>query len=544
MAIQTDRIGQSWLFPPRITDFIPEDHICNLVVAVVSSLNIWSIEKKYRCQPGHPAYPRRMLLRLMVQAAIDGMFSSRKIDRLAQENVIYMYLAGNAKPDFRTLCNFRREHKKLIEDVFKKTVLIAKAAGILQLGHLATDGTKVKANASNQYTLSKDELEEIRRIIEQGIAVDEEEDRLYGDRRGDELPPELNTQEKIRRKIKEIEETQGKPLKQAAKKILGQHLSGDEQQKKQILEKIKKAEQEITMSRQKVVSLSDPEARFMENKKKWKELSYNPQITVDHTSGIIVANDVTQDCTDHNQLQPMTEKTEDILGGLPKDVKMSWDNGYFSGQNLHYLEEKGVDGYIPDCEQAQKMKGKQIVDTPYAKEHFRYDEEHDCFFCPEGKTLTRQGEYMHQGKHLVAYYGAPCGSCPVRSACTGKNTGWRVITSYDFEGERRRMRVKMQSEHGKKEYKKRGETVEWPFGNIKQNLGLREFLTRGLLNVKNEHNLVCTAHNLKVLWKKLDGKITILGKMKHVGATLSPTISSVLDHCSKFIQKIPRGMNC
>ncbi len=114
MAIQTDRIGQSWLFPPRITDFIPEDHICNLVVAVVNSLSIWNVEKKYRYQPGHPAYPRRMLLRLMVQAAIDGMFSSRKIDRLAQENVIYMYLAGNAKPDFRTLCNFRREHKGLI----------------------------------------------------------------------------------------------------------------------------------------------------------------------------------------------------------------------------------------------------------------------------------------------------------------------------------------------------------------------------------------------------------------------------------------------
>jgi len=367
---------------------------------------------------------------------------------------------------------------------------------------------------------------------------------LYGDRRGDELPPELNTQEKIRRKIKEIEETQGKPLKQAAKKILRQHLSGDEQQKKQILGKIKKAEQEITRSGQKAVSVSDPEARFMENKKKRKELSYNPQITVDHTSGIIVANDVTQDCTDHSQLQPMTEKTMDNLGGLPKNVKMSWDNGYFSGQNLHYLEEKGVDGYIPDCEQAQKMKGKKMPDIPYAKDYFRYDEEHDCFFCPEGKMLTRKGEYSYHGKRLVAYYGAPCGSCPVRLACTGKDNGWRVITSDGFEGERRRMKAKMQSKQGKKEYKKRGETVEWPFGDIKQNLGLREFLTRGLLNVKTEHNLVCTAHNLKVLWKKLDGKIAVLGKMKHVGATLSLKIGSVLELCSKFIQKIPRGMNC
>ena len=543
MALRTDRIGQSWLFPPRITDFIPEDHICNLVVAVVSSLNIWNIEKKYRYQPGHPAYPRRMLLRLVVQAAIDGMFSSRKIDRLAQENVVYMYLAGNAKPDFRTLCNFRREHRGLIEDVFKKTVLIAKAAGILQLGHLSTDGTKVKANASNQCTLSKEELETIRRIIEQGITVDEEEDRLYGDRRGDELPPELNTSEKIRRKIKEIEETQGKPLKQAAKKILRQHLSGDEQQKKQVMGKIKKAEQEITRSGQKVVSLSDPEARFMENKKKRKELSYNPQITVDHTSGIIVANDVTQDCTDHSQLQPMMEKTEDNLGGLPKDVKMSWDNGYYSGQNLHYLEEKRIDGYIPDCEQASKMKGKQVPGDPYAKDQFVYDETQDCFICSQGRMLTRKGEYEYNGKTQYAYYGAPCSECPVQSACVGEDK-WRVITSDGFEGERRRMKTKMQSEQGKKEYRKRGETVEWPFGDIKQNLGLREFLTRGLLNVKTEHNLVCTAHNLKALWKKLDGKTVVLGKMKQVGATLSSKIGSVLELYSKFIRKIPQGMNC
>lgn len=543
MALRTDRIGQSWLFPPRITDFIPADHICNLVVAVVSSLNVRSIEKKYRCQPGHPAYPRRMLLRLMVQAAIDGMFSSRKIDRLAQENVIYMYLAGNAKPDFRTLCNFRREHKELIETVFKKTVLIAKAAGVLQLGHLSTDGTKVKANASNQYTLSKAELETIRRIIEQGIAVDEEEDRLYGDHRGDELPPELNTQEKIRRKIKEIEEMEGKPLKQAAKKILRQHLGGSQQQKRHVIGKIKNAEQKLMMSGQKVVSVSDPEARFMVNKKKRIELSYNPQITVDHGSGIIVANDVTQDCIDREQLQPQMEKTEENLGGLPKGVKMSWDNGYFSGQNLHYLEEKGVDGYIPDGEQATAMKGKQVPDDPYAKDQFIYDETQDRFICPQGRMLTRKGEYIHNGKPVYAYYGAPCESCLVRAVCAGENR-WKMITSYGFEGERQRMAVKMRSEEGKEEYRKRSETVEWPFGDIKQNFGLREFLTRGLQGVRTEHNLVCIGHNLKILWKKLDGKIAMLEKKKDMRVILSSNTSSVLDICSKCIKKIPRKLNC
>ena len=113
---------------------------------------------------------------------------------VAHENVVYMYLAGNAKPNFRTICNFRSGNKELIEAVFKRTVTSAKALGILKLGHLSTDGTKMKANASNNYTLSKAEIEAIREIIERGIAIDEEEDKLYGDKRGDELPPELNTQ--------------------------------------------------------------------------------------------------------------------------------------------------------------------------------------------------------------------------------------------------------------------------------------------------------------------------------------------------------------
>ena len=111
-------------------------------------------------------------------------------------------------------------------------------------------------------------------------------------------------------RIEEIEQSQGKRLKRAAKTMIESHVTGDENQKKKIEEKIKKAEDEIEKTGQKSVCITDPESRFMENKKKRNELSYNPQITVDHDSGIIVANDVTQDCTDHNQLQPQIEMTE------------------------------------------------------------------------------------------------------------------------------------------------------------------------------------------------------------------------------------------
>jgi len=103
-------------------------------------------------------------------------------------------------------------------------------------------------------------------------------------------------------------------------------------------------------------------------------LSYNPQITADHDSGIIVANDVTQDCTDHHQLQPQAEKTEANLGELPEDTKWSSDNGYFSGTNLRYPEERRLDGYIPDRKQVGEMKGKNPKDGPYSKDKFEYEE--------------------------------------------------------------------------------------------------------------------------------------------------------------------------
>lgn len=527
MTIRNDKMGQSWLLPPSVSDLIPVDHICYLVIAIVNGIDVSEIEKKYRFKPGNPAYPRRMLLRLLVQAAIDGVWSSRKIDKLAHENVVYMYLAGNEKPNFRTICNFRSENKELIEAVFKKTVTSAKALGILKLGHLSIDGTKMKANASNKYTLSKAEIEAIREIIERGIAIDEEEDKRYGDKRGDELPPELDTQEKIREKLKEIEEASGRRLKSAAKKIIEQHALGDELRKEQIEEKLKKAEEELKEGGQKAVSLTDPESRFMKNKKERIELSYNPQITADHDSGIIVANDVTQDCTDHHQLQPQVEKTEENVGELPEDTKWSSDNGYFNGSNLRYLEERGLDGYIPDSKQAGEMKGNKPNDGPYSKDKFEYDEDKDQFVCPNGEILVRKGEYEYSGKPLYAYYGANCGECPFRSECAGEGKK-RTITSDGYEAERRRMAAKMRSEAGKEEYKKRKEAVEWPFGNIKHNLKFREFLTHGIEKVRVEHNLACTAHNLKVIWGKLERNVPIIGTIRTLVANSTSKVVKFL----------------
>lgn len=519
MALQEDTIGQGVFIMSN--DMVPKDHICHLVATIVNEICVSDIEKKYVGTPGSPAYPRKMLLRLLVQASIDGVWSSRKIDKLASENFIYVYLTGNKKPDFRTICLFRKENKDLIERVFKKVVAVAHGLGILNLGHLSVDGTKIKANASNNNVLSKEDIEWIKNIIEKGIKIDEEENALYGNKRGDELPQELSDLEELRRKIKEkieeIEKSKGKKLRRSGKKVVENYIVGDEKQKKEVEKKLEKISEEIEKSGQKAVSITDPEARFMENKKKRKELSFNPQITVDHDSGIIVANEVTQDCTDHYQLQPQIEMTEKNVGKLPEGTKISCDNGYFTGPNLQYLEKKKLDGYIPDRSQAQEMKNKKLKDNPYSKEKFEYDEKKDCFICPRGELLYRKGEYKYNGKSQYTYQSENCSKCPVRLQCAGK-TNFKIITSDGYEAERRRMKLKMLSDSGKEEYKKRCRWVEWPYGNIKQNLNLREFLTRGVETVQTEFNLVCISHNLRVMWKKLEKNVNILVKIAGLSA--------------------------
>jgi len=209
-------------------------------------------------------------------------------------------------------------------------------------------------------------------------------------------------------------------MKNAAKTIIKQHVLGDDRDKERVIEKLDKAKEERNKGDQGAVSITDPESRFMQNKRGRKELSYNPQISVDSDSGIIAANGVTQDCTDHYQLQPQVEMVEENLGELPDWTKMCNVNGYFTSPNLRYLEKKGLNGYIPDSKQAQKHKGKKVVDSPYTKDKFEYDEANDQFICPNGDVLVRKGEYMVKGKLQYSYSGANCSECPFQAECAGK----------------------------------------------------------------------------------------------------------------------------
>jgi transposase len=295
MAFYKDYKDQAWLLPPRIRDLIPEGHLCYFLEEVIDSMDFSGIELRYE-GPGHPAYHPKIILKLLLMGMTEGIRSSRKIARSARENVVYMYLAGKLKPDFRTISDFRMNNQELVEDCFKQVVSLAKQLGMVGLGNLSIDGSKFKASASTGQTLTKVELSFIEGFIKnelsKGIREDLIEDERYGeDKEGYETPRDIRTLIREKLKEKNLKSRNEKVLR----KILKEYLEGDERKRKKIMGRINKAKSQLDQAS---VSLTDPESRFMKNEKGYTEHSYNPQLKVDSKFGIILANDVVQQCTE------------------------------------------------------------------------------------------------------------------------------------------------------------------------------------------------------------------------------------------------------
>lgn len=477
--------NQNWLFPPNIQDLIPEDHVCHLVDGVVEGMDFTELESAYDC-PGRPAYPPKIMLKLLIMSTVDGVRSSRKIARLAKENVVYMFLAGRLKPDFRTVSDFRKNHSEAVKKAFKEVVSFARSIGMVTLGHLSIDGTKIKANASGSRVVTREDVAELERFIkeeiERGLEEDRREDDFHGETNsGVEMP---SSKKAIIRKLEEH-------LKKA-----------DVDKRRHVSTLVEKARVEMEKSGKDAVSLTDVESRFMKTKNRIA-LSYNAQITADSGHGVIVANDVTQEQADARQLKPQLEQAKENLGVGLSGVEASADNGYYSMENLAYLAENGMDGYIPDKKLAMKAKNSEKKSCVYPKEMFEYDKDKNCFTCPQGKQLTHKNSYVDRNTLVKVYETPECRQCPARELCTKSKKNGRKIKSRGDELLRIEMQQRVRSEKGKEKYKLR-KRIEPHFGDIKQNGGLREFLTRGLCSVRTEFNLACTAHNLKRIWSYLN----------------------------------------
>jgi transposase len=450
---------QMALFPPSVQSLIEADDLCMIVNDVVKALDLSCLYQKVSSE-GNPSYHPAMMLKIYFYGYARGIFSSRRIAQALKENIAFIFLAAWQKPDFRTVSDFRKNNLKELGLLFPQTVQLCKQLGMVKLGHIAIDGTKIKANASDAATYDQERIEkEIKQWLEHAEAIDRQEDALYGpDKTGDELPEDIRDSKKRIQKLKELK----------------QKLDADGREK---------------------INRTDPDATFMKTTH-GIQTAYNAQVAVDAGHQVIVAAEVTAQASDVEQLLPMVQQTEENTS--EKVQECSADSGYSSGENLKAMQDREIDAYIPDREYQAQQRGKAVDD--FHKDSFVYDEKRDCYICVEGQELVFSHLQKRKDKEpLLIYRCRSCKACAFFGCCTTDPNG-RSISRHPYEKELRQMRQKLDSASGKAIYGKRKYTVEPPFGHIKSIMGFTSFLLRGQQKVGGEFKLIAIAHNLRKIW--------------------------------------------
>ena len=451
-----DAINQTLMFPPTLHDWLPEGHLARFLVDVVSALDLSAIYKSYQEKDGRgqAAYAPEMMVRVLLYGYATGVYSSRKIRTRTFEDVAFRYLSGDQHPDHATIAEFRKRHLDALSGLFTQALLLCSEAGLVKLGHVAIDGTKIKANASKHKAMSYKRMNETEARLKQEIdallataeKTDAEEDAQHGkDRHGDELPVELQRRESRLRKIGEAKGA----LEQEAKEKAAQQCAETEQKlaereedeqrtgkkkrgRKPEAPDPEQAKPDDTAQR----NFTDPESRIMPdgaNKGSFVQ-GYNAQIAVDSVSQVIVAAEVTQETNDKMQLIPMIAQIVTNLEQKPQ--KVSADTGYFSKANVTDESVKDVDLYVAT------------------------------------------GRDKHDGAVETIGDPSPPDASPKEA-----------------------MRHKLRTAAGRAVYKMRKAIVEPVFGQIKEQRGFRRFRLRGKQNVRREWRLVCAVSNLLKLFR-------------------------------------------
>lgn len=455
------KLDQLMLLPSSLHDFIPEGHLARLVGKVVEELETTSIEDKYS-ELGQNTYHPKILIKLLFYGYAVGERSGRVIARRCETDTAYMYLAQMYRPDFRTINDFRKNNIVELSEYFVDIVRMCKELGLVRIGQINIDSTKIKANAANRRTKTRDEYQKwlrrvndkIEKILEEADRVDAEEDEIYGDKRGDEVPEDIDTEEKLKRKLEEVT----KKFKTGKEKI----------------------------------NLTDPEARFMKGGNGRIDIGYNCQAAVTDDQ-LIVSSEVLTDPNDRYALERMVETTEENTEQEVKEVGA--DRGYSGYENYEYLSKKGKIGYIPDSNM-NRVSRREL--SKYHQDNFTYDKDRDEYRCPEGLRLrlykVRRQNASYRRWRQVIYKGESCLHCEKRSLCTTQR--YRTIARDDRKELLEEMRRRLKTKEGRQKYIKRLYTVEPIFGHLKHNLRYRHFLMRGLEKVKAEFRLMCIGYNL------------------------------------------------
>ena len=327
------------LLPPSLREWLPEDHLAYFVSDVADNLDLSAMDAVYGNEKrGQPPYDPLMLTKVLLYGYCVGVFSSRRIERRLSEDIAFRILAAGNHPNFRTISDFRKLHLKTLSGLFEQVLTIALEAGAMKVGRVAIDGTKIKANASKHKAMSYDRMQEkekqikaeVKQLLEQAEAADAEEDALHGrDRRGDELPEELQRRESRLKKIKEAQKAIEARAREKARSEGTDPKEAKPKDKDQY-------------------NFTDPESRIMKGADGFVQ-AYNAQAAVEPELQLIVGQTVVDATNDRQQLIPMIEIMEEQSGQRPKEVLA--DSGYCSEKNLEQLDasgepEKRIIGYV------------------------------------------------------------------------------------------------------------------------------------------------------------------------------------------------------
>jgi transposase len=433
------KIDEAQLLPPSVQDYVAKDHVSRLIVTLVrESLDLSAIAASYRSELGQPPFDPRMMTALLLHGYASGLYSSRRIAKATEERADFMMIVAGDPPDFRTISEFRKRHLKALEALFVQVLRLAEQAGLVKLGHVALDGTKIKANASKHKAMSYERMKkreaelaaEVERWLQAAEAADAEEDRLHGSRRGDEMPDWVADKEKRLAKIRTAKAELEAQAKAAAEEERHRRAEAEAKRKAEGRKKNGKtpapprAEPDGKTQR----NFTDPESRVLLTKDGYIQ-GYNAQAAVDGTAQIIVAHGLTSSMSDCGQMVGLIDGIEANLGAKPKEA--SADSGYLSEANLAAMADRRINAYVATGRAKHPATVKRKITGPLTK-------------AMQAKL---------------------------------KRAGWRS------------------------RYRLRKQIVEPVFGQIKQARGFRQFLLRGIDKVRAEWAMICTVHNLLKLAK-------------------------------------------
>ena len=523
---------------------IPPKHLVRVVNTAIEKMDLSALLAQYK-GGGTSSYHPKMLLKVLVYAYTQQVYSSRKIAKALRENIYFMWLSGNQQPDFRTINRFRSEVvKDVIEDIFTSVLELLIEEGYVKLENYFLDGTKMEANA-NKYSWVwgrstrhyKQKLQEkVKELIVQIEQVNEAENAEYGEQDLEEMGSEEPfDSQKLEQRIHELNQRlkaqQDKPQEPPTGTAKAEVLSEPEQKapkpkkkrgrrgktklqeaqdalkklEEDCLPRQKKYEdQERKLAGRNSYSKTDVDATFMRMKDDYmknRQLKPGYNLQMGTEGQFVVGFSVHQRPGDPGCLVPHLQGIKEKLSRLPK--KIIADSGYGSEENYAYLHQEQVGNYVKYNTFGKEQRPRYKPNL-FAADHLEYDPEKDELICPAGKRLTyrytfyRKTDNGYLGERRC-YEAEDCTGCHLKTQCTKAKGNRRVEISFQLKAWRQQASQNLTSDDGKKLRSLRGVGGERVVGRLKENWGFRRLLLRGIEKVKTEFGLLCIAQNMAKL---------------------------------------------